>query len=213
MGVVADVVAVVVDVGVVAVVVDVGVVAVVVDVGVVAVVVDVGVVAVVVDVGVVAVVVDVGVVAVVVDVGVVAVVVDVGVVAVVVEVSVVVEVVVDISVVVVTCWHPSNPAETVLFSNVIAPVRATRNPLVLNPVKQLTLTSATTFPEKFVPTPNVADEPTRQNTEHARAPPARTTLASGTTVVSVDPILKIQTAFGSPFASSVTTPLIVTLSP
>jgi hypothetical protein len=60
-------------------------------------------------------------------------------------------------------------------------------------------------PTKRVPVPSVAEEPTCQKTLHACAP-----LISWTAVlepvINVEPIWKINTALGSPCASSVTLP-------
>src|SRR5664279_3393502 len=62
-----------------------------------------------------------------------------------------------------------------------------------------------TVPTKRVPVPSVAEEPTCQKTLHACAP-----FTSNTAVleplISVEPIWKMNTAFGSPCASSVTLP-------
>jgi hypothetical protein len=64
---------------------------------------------------------------------------------------------------------------------------------------------AITVPTKRVPVPSVAEEPTCQKTLHACAP-----LISWTAVFepvnSVEPTWKMNTAFGSPSALSVTLP-------
>src|ERR1700726_1940166 len=67
------------------------------------------------------------------------------------------------------------------------------------------LADAMTVPTKRVPVPSVAEEPTCQKTLQACGPLLRSPLVFEP-VVSVDPIWKINTAFGSPCASSVTLP-------
>ncbi len=62
------------------------------------------------------------------------------------------------------------------------------------------------LPTKVEPVPSVAELPTCQNTLQAWAPLMRLTLEADA-VVSVEPIWKIQTADGSPWASRVSVPV------
>ena len=61
------------------------------------------------------------------------------------------------------------------------------------------------MPTKRVPVPSVAEEPTCQKTLHACAPLISETLVFEP-VISVEPIWKMNTALGLPWASSVTLP-------
>ena len=65
--------------------------------------------------------------------------------------------------------------------------------------------SAITVPTNVEPVPKVAEEPTCQNTLQAWAPLTSATLVPEP-LISVEPIWKMKTAFGSPWASSVTEP-------
>ena len=60
-------------------------------------------------------------------------------------------------------------------------------------------------PTKLVPVPSVAEEPTCQKTLHACAPFTSETLVPEP-VISVEPIWKMKTALGLPWALSVTLP-------
>jgi hypothetical protein len=62
-------------------------------------------------------------------------------------------------------------------------------------------------PTKVEPTPRVAELPTCQKTLHAWAPLMSTTLLLGE-VMSVKPAWKMKTALGSPWASSVSGPVM-----
>src|ERR1700719_2545230 len=86
-----------------------------------------------------------------------------------------------------------------------APPAAPANslPSTTAPVFNVIDTAASTFPLKSVVVSIVAEVPTCQKMLLALAPPARITWEAGP-VVSVDPILKTKTAFGSPWASRVT---------
>jgi hypothetical protein len=96
--------------------------------------------------------------------------------------------------------------ETLLVSNVTAPVRANNLPDMLTPVFMVILVSAMIFPLNAVVVPSVAELPTCQNTLQGEALLIRTT-DDADAVVSVLPILKTQTALGSPWASSVSAPV------
>lgn len=65
---------------------------------------------------------------------------------------------------------------------------------------------ASTVPTKVLPVPSVAELPTCQKTWHAWAPLSITTELADA-VVSVDPIWKMNTAFGSPCPSRVNAPV------
>jgi hypothetical protein len=96
--------------------------------------------------------------------------------------------------------------ETLLVSNVTAPFRANTLPDMLTPVFTVILASARIFPLKVVVVPSVAELPTCQNTLQGEALLIRTT-DDADAVVSVLPILKTQTALGSPWALSVSAPV------
>src|SRR5277367_2424407 len=76
-------------------------------------------------------------------------------------------------------------------------------PVTAAPVLMVMLVAASTFPWNMEPTSMVAEVSTCQKTWLALAPPARMT-CEPTPVVRVDPILKMKTALGSPWASRVT---------
>src|SRR5687768_1285180 len=92
-------------------------------------------------------------------------------------------------------------ALTVTDPAVFEPPR--RRPTICEPLFTVIDVAARMLPLKIVVVSSVADVPTCQKTFEAFAPPVRITCAPGP-VVSVDPILKIKIAFGSPCASSVT---------
>ena len=95
----------------------------------------------------------------------------------------------------------------VLVSIVTAPVRASSLPSsTVAPVFAVMDVKARMFPTKRVVVSRVAELPTCQNTLHAWAPLMRLTLLFGA-VVSVDPILKMNTELGSPWASRVNVPV------
>ena len=95
---------------------------------------------------------------------------------------------------------------TLLVSNVTAPFRASALPFSVAPLVNVMEARAITFPVIVVPVPSVAELPTCQKTFLAWAPPMRLTLPAA--VVSVDPIWKMKTAFGSPLPSRVRFPVI-----
>lgn len=95
---------------------------------------------------------------------------------------------------------------TVLLSRVTAPFRANSCPLKLAPVVAVMEVRASTDPAKEELVPKVADEPTCQKTLQAWASPIKTTELAPA-VISVDAALKINTALGSPPASSVKAPV------
>jgi hypothetical protein len=96
--------------------------------------------------------------------------------------------------------------EILLVSNVTAPFRANALPIKLTPVVTVILVYARIFPLNAVVVPSVAEVPTCQNTLQGEAPLIRTT-DDADAVVSVLPILKAQTALGSPWALSVSAPV------
>jgi len=98
----------------------------------------------------------------------------------------------------------------VLVSSVTAPFRASSLPWIVAPVWAVIDVKARTVPTKVEPVPRVAELPTCQKTLHACAPPIRATVLF-VPVISVLAAWKMNTAFGSPWASSVTVPF--TLSP
>ena len=85
----------------------------------------------------------------------------------------------------------------VLFSRVTAAVCASSRPWIVAPVFAVMLSAAMIVPTKCVPVPSVAEEPTCQKTLHACAPFMSETLVLEP-VVKVEPIWKMNTAFGSP---------------
>jgi hypothetical protein len=95
----------------------------------------------------------------------------------------------------------------ILFvSNVTAPPRAIALPVRFTPVVSVILAAAMIFPANTVFVPNVAELPTCQKTWQA-LPPLIMFTVELEAVVSVEPILKIKTAFGSPVAFSVSVPV------
>jgi len=95
---------------------------------------------------------------------------------------------------------------TALVSRVTAPLRARARPFRVAPVVSEIDVSARTLPANALAGPSVAELPTCQNTLHACAPPVSSTRLAEPTV-SVDPAWKMNTALGSPPASSVRAPL------
>ena len=89
---------------------------------------------------------------------------------------------------------------------VTAPLRASARPFSLTPSFIVIDVSARMLPAKFVVVPSVAELPTCQKTLHGCAPlTSRTRLADA--LISVEPAWKTKTAFGSPFASSSSSPV------
>jgi hypothetical protein len=99
---------------------------------------------------------------------------------------------------------PTRP--TVLVSMVTAPLRASARPVTTVPVVRVMLVKAMMLPMKTVFVPRVAELPTCQNTFDGE-PPLVITTDAALAVVSVLPILKTKTAFGSFCASSVRMPV------
>jgi hypothetical protein len=93
-----------------------------------------------------------------------------------------------------------------LSSKVTAPLRLSIRPATVVPVSTDAEVSARRLPANLVEVPRVAELPTCQKTLHACAPPIRATELLEA-VVSVDPIWKTNTAFGSLCASRVTVPV------
>jgi hypothetical protein len=100
--------------------------------------------------------------------------------------------------------HPAK--ETLLVSNVTAPVCANALPDKVAPVFTVILVCARIFPLNAVVVPRVAELPTCQNTLQAE-PPLTNRTDDADAVVSVLPILKTQIALGLPWASSVSAPV------
>ena len=93
----------------------------------------------------------------------------------------------------------------VLVSMVTAPSRASSLPWIVAPVFAVMDAKAMMVPTKRGPVPSVAEEPTCQKTLHACAPLTSRTVVFDS-VISVEPIWKMNTALGSPRALSVTLP-------
>jgi len=85
----------------------------------------------------------------------------------------------------------------VLVSMVTAPVCASSLPWIVAAVVAVMLAEAMIVPTKCVPVPSVAEEPTCQKTLHACAPLTSKTVVFAS-VISVEPIWKMNTALGSP---------------
>jgi hypothetical protein len=92
-------------------------------------------------------------------------------------------------------------------SSVTAPFLASKRPSTVAPVVAVIDVRARMFPTNTEPVPSVAELPTCQKTLQDWAPLIRKTLLFDA-VVSVDAILKMKTAFGSPWPSSVSAPVI-----
>src|ERR1043166_7745458 len=93
----------------------------------------------------------------------------------------------------------------ILESRVTAAVRANSRPSTAAPVVTVMEAKARMFPLNTEPVPRVAELPTCQKTFAALAPPLKITWRP-TVVVRVEPIWKMNTAFASPWASSVRSP-------
>jgi hypothetical protein len=94
----------------------------------------------------------------------------------------------------------------VLLSSVTAPLRARARPSITALVFTVIDVRAMMLPLKKELTSMVAELPTCQNTLQAWPPLMMLTLLDGA-VIRVEPIWKIQTALGSPRASSVRVPV------
>jgi hypothetical protein len=96
---------------------------------------------------------------------------------------------------------------TVFVSKVTAPLRASNRPCTTALVLAVMEVNARREPTKVEPTPSVAELPTCQKMLQSWAPLMMATLLLGA-VMSVDAAWKMNTAFGSPWASSVSVPVI-----
>ena len=94
----------------------------------------------------------------------------------------------------------------VLVSSVTAPFRASTRPSTVAPVVTVMLVRAMIVPRKLDPVPSVAELVTCQKTLQDWAPLIRFTWLPDA-VVSEEPAWKTKTAFGSPAAFSVSTPV------
>ena len=110
-------------------------------------------------------------------------------------------------------WMPETgvsaqgPFVMVLFSSVTAPFRASSCPCTVAPVCAAMDVSAKMCPTNSELVPSVAEDGTTQNTRQNRAPLVSTTLLPAP-VISVEVLLKMKTASGSPPASSVSVPVM-----
>jgi hypothetical protein len=94
-----------------------------------------------------------------------------------------------------------------LSPRVIAPFRVRAWPWRLAPVMPVIDVRAMMVPDTAEPAPRVTVLPTCQKMLAARAPPVRTTWLPDA-VTSVEPIWKIKTPLGLPWASRVSVPVI-----
>src|SRR5207237_1155797 len=103
---------------------------------------------------------------------------------------------------------PAGPLQKVkeLVSSVTAPLIAKALPEIPAPVFKVMLVSAMMLPANAVPVPKVAELPTCQNTPQLDALLINLT-EELLAVVRVLPIWNTNTAFGSPWASSVSIPV------
>ena len=92
-----------------------------------------------------------------------------------------------------------------LESSVTAAVRARSRPSTIAPVVTVMEAKARMFPLNTEPVPKVAELPTCQKTLAALAPPLKITCRPDV-VTRVEAIWKMNTAFASPWASSVRSP-------
>lgn len=97
-------------------------------------------------------------------------------------------------------------AVTTLLSRVTAPVSAMSEPEMVVPVVAVMEAEANMEPMSVEPVPSVAEDPTCHTTLHARAPLISTTLDS-LAVMSVEPIWKTKSAFGSSSPSKTRVPV------
>ena len=86
---------------------------------------------------------------------------------------------------------------TVTAPDASPPAPANNLPFTAEPLFTVMDTAAKIFPLKMVVVPKVAELPTCQKIFFACAPPLKTMLVPGS-VVSVEPILKMKTAFALP---------------
>jgi hypothetical protein len=114
-------------------------------------------------------------------------------------------VVVDEVVVVVSGGHTG--LVTVFESSVTAPFRANNRPWTPALVLAVIDVKARMVPTNVEPTPRVAELPTCQKTLQGCAPLISTTLLLGA-VMTVDPAWKMKIGLGSPWASSVSPPVM-----
>ena len=101
---------------------------------------------------------------------------------------------------------------TALISRVTAPLRASTRPSTCAPVVTVTEVSAMIVPLNVELVPSVAELPTCQKTLHACALFA-STIVLAPAVVSVEFVLNIKIAFGSPCASRVSVPVRANVPP
>src|SRR5438309_10185664 len=99
-------------------------------------------------------------------------------------------------------------AVMVLLANETAPFCANARPSNVAPASNVIDVYASTLPLMIESPPKVAELPTCQKTWQAVAPPLRITLRA-TVVMNVDGIWKMKTALGSPCASRVRSPDVI----
>jgi hypothetical protein len=87
------------------------------------------------------------------------------------------------------------------------PPRAKSPPSEVTPEFAVMETCAKTVPESRDATPNVAEDPTRQNTLQGFAPPVSMTVEP-TEVTKVEPIWKYHASVGEPVPARVNIPVI-----
>jgi hypothetical protein len=90
---------------------------------------------------------------------------------------------------------------------VTAPDKAYNPPELDTALSRVIEVKARMLPTKIVAEPSVADDPITQNTPHGCAPFMRMT-CEAVAVVRVDPIWKMNTAFGFPWPSRVNMPVM-----
>ena len=100
----------------------------------------------------------------------------------------------------------SHDENTLLLSKVTAPLRARALPSKFAPVVTVIEVSASMFPLNIESVPMVAELPTCQKILHGSALPMRITSVPDMVVSEDDGIWKMNTAFESPWASSVSSP-------
>ena len=110
-------------------------------------------------------------------------------------------------VVVVVATVAQSPFVMVLLSSVTAPFRASSCPCTLAPVLAVMEVYAKMCPTKRELVPRVAELPTFQKVRQYRAPLIRLTLLPDA-VMSVESVLNMKTALGSPSASRVRVPVM-----
>lgn len=100
----------------------------------------------------------------------------------------------------------------VFWSRVTAPDCASNLPWIVAPLSAVIDVEAITVPTRFDVVPRVAELDTCQKTLHAVELPRITTLLA-LAVISVDAVWKMKTAFGSPWVSRVSVPVICRVAP